>query len=123
MDHLGKKIHKRVTELMNTRPDLTRADLELRIHRGASWLSEFLRGKRTTNDLRLLISLCGVFGVTVDYMLGESDRRLDVGAMTLLATWRELQAPDRELLLKLAASVRQRDPIEPGAGTPSGAQP
>ncbi len=70
------------------------------------------------------MSLCGVFGVSLGYLLGESERHLVAGEVTLLSAWRALEAPDRELLLSLAASIRKRalSPTEPGAGTPNDAQ-
>lgn len=112
-------LRQRVTELLAARPEMERADFGRGIRRGHSWISEFLAGLRTTNDLRLVIKISRVFGVSVGYLLGESDRPLDPGAATLVATWEVLDARDRELLLSVASTFRQRgSPTEPTNGGP-----
>lgn len=107
MDAVGKALLQRVSELLAARHDLTRAEFGKRIDRGHSWMSEFLSGARTTDDLRLLIKMSRVFGVSVGYLLGETDRTIDAGAATLLSTWDSASPAARRLLLDLAASLRQ----------------
>lgn len=109
VDHLGRVLLQRVLDLLATRSDLNRAEFGTRIKRGHSWISEFLAGLRTTNDLRLVMKIARVFGVPVAHLIGEPDPTLDAGAATLLATWRALRLPeDRALLLKTATAIRER---------------
>jgi transcriptional regulator with XRE-family HTH domain len=108
VDAVGKALLQRVLELLAARPEMSRADFGRRIGRGHSWVSEFCAGLRTTNDLRLLLKIGRAFRVSVGYLLGESERRLDPGAATLLATWEVLDPRDRELLLSVAATFRGR---------------
>jgi len=62
-----------------------------------------------------------VFGVSVGYLLGETDDPLDPGAATLLATWHVSDAGDRDLLLTLAAGLRRRagDSTDPADAAPT----
>ena len=120
MDAVGQILLQRVVELLATRSEMERAEFGRRIGRGHSWISEFFAGLRTSNDLRLIVRMSRVFGVSVGYLLGETEREpLDPGAATLLATWTASGPADRELLLTIAASLRQRvaDSTEPTAGS------
>lgn len=118
VDAVGTTLRQRVTELLAARQELTRADFGRRIRRGHSWISEFFAGLRTTNDLRLVGKISRVFGVSVGYLLGETDDPLDPGAATVLATWKMLPPADRALLLTVVASFRQRAvPSAPADGT------
>lgn len=120
VDALGKVLHQRVVDLLAARPDLSRPEFGRRIRRGHSWISEFFAELRTTNDLRLVTKISRVFGVSVGYLLGETTRPLDPGAATLLATWDALEKRDRDLLLTVAASFRQRaQPSSDPATAPS----
>lgn len=122
VDAVGKALRQRVLDLLTARPEMSRADFGRRIGRGHSWVSEFYAGLRSTNDLRLLLRIGRAFGVSVGYLLGESESRLDPGAATLLATWEALNQRDRELLLSVAATFRQRAiPTEPGDAAPDAA--
>lgn len=126
MDAVATVLLQRVGELLTARQDLSRAEFGRRIARGHSWLSEFLGGQRTTNDLRLVIKIARVFGVSVGYLLGETADPLDPGAATLVATWDALKGREREraLLLNVAASFRQLTaPIEPPDAAPGVAPP
>lgn len=108
VDQFGETLRQRVTELLAARPEMSRAEFGRRIRRGHSWISEFLAGLRSTNDLRLVIKIARVFGVSVGYLLGETDDPLDPSGATLLATWHALQPADRTLLSALATALRQR---------------
>lgn len=110
MDVVGEGLRARVLELLKARPDLEQAQFFQAIRRPtASWQSEFVNGKRTTNDLRLVIKIAKVFGVSVAYLLGEEDRPMDPGAATLVATWDVLNDRDKKTLLRVAASFRPND--------------
>lgn len=119
MDAVGDQLLRRVLELLKARPDLEQAQFFRLIKRPTpSWQSEFLNGKRTTNNLRLVMRIAKVFGVTVSYMLGEGDRRMDAGASALMATWDVLGEQDRGLLLKIVAGFRERaETTAPSVGT------
>lgn len=114
MDVLGKTLLQRVDALLEARSDITRGQLGSMLRRGPSWISEFFAGTRTTNDLRLTIKIARVFGVTVDYLIGEQKPELDAGAVTLLAAWNVIPVQDRELILTLAGTLRKR--VVPLAG-------
>jgi transcriptional regulator with XRE-family HTH domain len=119
MDPVGVRLLQRIQGLLATRPDLKdRAVFGRRIGRPTpSWLSEFLNGKRTTNDLRLVIKIAKVFGVNVGYLLGDGNNHdLDEGAATILATYTMVNERDRGLLLSFAASLRPATDEESGRG-------
>lgn len=124
MDDVARTLLDRVRGLLKARPDLETAQFFRAIGRPTpSWASEFLNGKRTTNDLRLVVKMAKVFGVPVAYLLGQgNDRDLDPGAATLLSTWETLDADDRTLLLNVAASFRRRA-IGTGGESPEGGGP
>lgn len=118
MDAIGERLLQRVNALLKTRPDISKADFFRAIGRPTpSWRSEFFAGTRTTNNLRLVMNIARFFGVSVGYVLGEAERALDPGAATLLATWNEADERDRELLLKVAGTLRSRT-NGPAADTP-----
>jgi hypothetical protein len=97
----------RVMALMETRTELTASAFGKRIARGQSWVSEFKSGRRTTNDLRLVIAMARIFGVSVGYLIGETPTEPDAGAVTLLATYEAASPRDREVLLGTAATLRR----------------
>ncbi len=73
-----------------------------------SWVSQFLSGRRAANDIEVLSKIARYFGVTVGYLLNETDRGRDAGAATLLAIWEELNERDRDLLLDVARTLRTK---------------
>lgn len=125
MDAVGQRLLDRVSCLIATRPDLQdRAVFGRLIGRPTpSWLSEFFGGKRTTNDLRLVVKMARVFGVTVGYLLGEAEPDRSEGAATLLATWDAADERDRRMLLQFAATIRRSIGEESPPGTDGGRGP
>lgn len=109
------RIRERVKELLDSREDVRQADFGVAIGRGYSWVSAFLSGARNANDILLLTRIARFFGVSVGYLIGESDRKLNPSAATLLATFDDLTERDRALLLKIAASFRTPNGSEPPA--------
>lgn len=101
------RIRARVGELLKSRADVRQAEFGAAIGRGYSWVSSFLAGTRNANDILLLVRIARFFGVTVGYLIGESDKKLDPGAATLLATYAAIDGRDRSLLLDFAASLRR----------------
>jgi transcriptional regulator with XRE-family HTH domain len=101
-------IREQVRTLLAARPDVTQEEFGRAVGRGFSWVSAFLAGTRHANDVRLVVRIARYFGVTVGYLLKESDRERDAGAMTLLTTWESLPHADRDVVLQLALSLRRR---------------
>ena len=99
-------IRERVLALLS-HIDVTDAEFGRAIGRGYSWVSAFRSGTRPATDIDLIVKIAKYFGVTVGYLLRESERPLDSGAMTLVATWNGLtEERDRLLLLRVAATLR-----------------
>jgi len=121
VDSVGERLRQRVEALLQTRPDLQdRAVFGRLIRRPTpSWLSEFLHGKRTTNDLRLVIRMARVFGVSVGYLIGEQATAPDPAVATLIATYESLDPAGRRLLLDMAAAFR-RTPQQANASSLEG---
>lgn len=107
VDALAETLLERVRALLKARPDLDRVQFARRIGRPTpSWISEFLSGKRTTNDLRLVITIAHVFGVSVAYLLNEESRDLEPDAAMLLGNYRGLDEKARQSVLQLAVMLR-----------------
>lgn len=107
IDPAGRALLRRIEEVLALRSDLTKREFLRAIGRATpSWGSEFFNAQRTTNDLRLVMKMAKVLGVTVGYLLGESDR-LDGGALILADAWGTLTDDrDRRALLNLAVTLR-----------------
>lgn len=109
-DQLAERLLARVVEALSARPDLDRREFARRIGRPTpSWISEFCAGKRTTNDLRLVLQMAQVLGVPASYLLGETQRSNDAEEITLVSAFRDLKRyPDlRAAVLELALRLRQ----------------
>ena len=107
MDEVGLNLLGRVKELLAQRPDLDEKVFFRHVGRPtASWRSEFLAGKRTTNDLRLVISMARFFHVPVGYLLKEPGDQHDAATLTLVGAWKELKTTrDRDAVLQLALTL------------------
>jgi transcriptional regulator with XRE-family HTH domain len=116
LDPLGT-IREQVRKLLQSRPDVKQQDFGKAIGRGPSWVSRFLAGERDANETILVARIARFFGVTVGYLLNETDRRRDAATMMLLAAWERLDSKDREATLQLALTLRPRD--EPGGAAPA----
>jgi transcriptional regulator with XRE-family HTH domain len=124
MDGLGETICRRVKDLLRARPDVEPAQFFRAIGRPTpSWQSEFMNGRRTTNDLRLVVRMAKFFGVSLAYLIGQDEATIDAGAATVLATWQALETErDRALFLQVAATFRTRA-SGPSNGAPNGDLP
>lgn len=111
VDQTANTLLERIRGLLAARPELDRQDFGRAIKRETpSWLSEFFSGKRTTNDLRLVIRMARFFGVTVGHLLNETGRSEDADTTTLMAAWDHItDKRDRQALLNLALMLRGRD--------------
>lgn len=116
VDTVGRSLLQRVGALLEKRPDLDRGRFGQAIGRPTpSWISEFFNGKRTTNDLRLVLRMARVLRVPVCYLLSDGVEAQDAATLTLLGAWRELTRPqDREAVLTLALTLRPAPPEHPG---------
>jgi transcriptional regulator with XRE-family HTH domain len=111
VDDLGRMLLQRIRELLAARADINRNDFARRIGRPTpSWISEFFAGKRTTNDLRLVVKMAKVFSVPVGYLLNETGPEMDATTLSLFGVWRDLHDPhDREAVLQLALTLKARE--------------
>lgn len=109
MDAVGKTLLQRINELLKARPDVDRQAFGRAIgRRTPSWLSEFFSGKRTTNDLRLVLTMARFFRVPVGYLLSDVDDSHDAETLTLLGAWKELhRRQDRGAVLQLVLALRR----------------
>lgn len=121
LDPVGQTLLRRVTDLLKARQDLTPVEFGQRIKRGRSWVSEFFAGKRTTDDLRLVIKMAHVFGVSVAYLLGEKDRTLDPGLATIVGGWDSLSPKDRQMILAVVSVALSNASTPPTASAPTAA--
>lgn len=111
-------IQERVKALYASRPGLRQHELAEALGVSPSWVSAFLAGRRNANDLPLLVKIARYFGVTVAYLLGESERGRSADATTLLTVFeQELSPPDREAVLQLALMLRRRGNNSVGGGS------
>lgn len=100
-------VREQVRKLLKARTDVKQKEFGEAIGRGFSWVSAFLGGTRDANDLRLVVRIARYFGVSVGYLLNETDRGFDAGAMTLLTTWQALDSGDRDAVLQLALQLKR----------------
>ncbi len=103
-------VRERVTSLLQARPDVSYKEFGEAIGRGYAWVYAFVAGTRNANDLLLLVKIARFFGVSVGYLIGESERGRDAGSLALLAAYEELLPPDRAAVLQLALALRRRGP-------------
>lgn len=103
----SEAVRSRVKELLRQRADVNQVQFGKAVSRGPAWVSAFLSGRRGANDLALVVRIARFFGVTVGYLLNETDRNRDAGAMTLLAIYDELLTEDRDLVLQWALGLRR----------------
>lgn len=116
-----ERIRERVLELLAQRSEVTDVEFGNRIGRGYSWVSAFRKGTRPATDIDLIVKIAKYLGVSVGYLLGETERTLDPGAATLLATYEQMTTRDRQLFLQIAATFRQ--PNDEAVVPPAGAVP
>lgn len=111
VDVSGKALLQRVNELLVARPDVSRDDLGRSIKRGKSWISEFFNGKRTTNDLRLVLRMAKFFGVSPGFLInGEAMKPDDALTASLLGVWSDLEKDERDTVLHVALRLRPKRP-------------
>lgn len=113
VDQVGKVLRSKVEALLRARPDDDWTTFGRAIGRGASWVSEFKNGIRSTNDLRLVLKMAKFFSVPPDYLLTDaSDASDDPERVMLLGAWKDLDARERKIVLRLAVSLSRAAPEE-----------
>jgi hypothetical protein len=110
-DKLAKTLLRKVEELLAAHPDADWPRFADAIQRGDSWISEFRSGKRTTNDLRLVVKMARFFTVPVGYLLNEHEAR-DATTMLLLGAWERLTPNEQEAVLRLSVTLAEPTPEE-----------
>ena len=125
MDAVVVKLLQRVRDLLATRADMPRPEFGRAIKRSTpSWLSEFFAGKRTTNDLRLVIRMARVLRVPVSHLLNESEDAPDATTMSLMGAWKDLGPKQRQTVLRLALDLQDTDGTDTqGSSAASSAEP
>lgn len=108
LDPLSETIRSRALGLMDAH-GLTRADVGEAIGRGSSWMSEFCRGERGTDDLRLVLALARVLKVPVGYLLGLEGKRTSPKVMGLQGLFESLPEDSQDIVLLLAQRLHQRE--------------
>jgi transcriptional regulator with XRE-family HTH domain len=108
-----KAIVARVKALFETHA-ITQRELADAIGTSPSWVSAFFANRRPANDIHLLLRIARYFGVSVGYLLNESERGRDAETATLLAAFDGLLQPDRAVVLNVALSLKRRG--EPATG-------
>lgn len=102
-DPVGALLLAQIEQLLAQRPPEDRDRFFSSIGRQtASWRSEFLNGKRTTDSLRLVIAIAKFFRVSVGFLLNEQPENHDAATVTLLGVWKELSPAERSVVLNLA---------------------
>lgn len=111
-------VREQVDKLLKARADVQQHQFGKAIGRGASWVSAFLGGKRNANDVLLLVKIARFFGVSVGYLLRETDRGMDASARTLLSAFQGLREPeDRDAVLQLALTLKRRGDAQADEGS------
>lgn len=82
-----------------------------------SWVSQFFSGSKPANNVHLLLRIARYFGVTVGYLLNETERGRDAGAMMLMDAYGTLGPRERHVVLNTALMLKGRTD-DPGT-TPS----
>ena len=104
-------IRQRVNELLKDRTEISNKEFALAIGQQESWVSEFRRGRRHANQIRVVARMARFFRVSVAYLIGETkdDEPLDGETALLLAAWEQLDdKDDREMTLGLLQQVRDK---------------
>lgn len=108
LDPLSETIRQRFVALMEAH-GLTRDEAGTAIERGRSWMSEFCRGERGTDDLRLVLSMARLFKVPVGYILGLENKKVDPRVMAMVALFEDLTPFSQDTVLQLAQRLHQKE--------------
>lgn len=106
---IEETIRSRAFALFKSR-GVSQVELSEALGTSASWVSAFFGGKRPANDVHLLVKLARYFGVTVGYLLNETERGRDAGATTLVTTWTALDERAQRVVLNTALMLKEGQP-------------
>ena len=115
-----RAIISKVRGLFDSR-GISQRELADAIGTSPSWVSAFFAQRRPANDIHLLQRIARYFGVSVGYLLHETERGRDAESATLLAAFAELQPPDRDVVLNVALSLLRRRGETAAGEAPAGA--
>jgi hypothetical protein len=103
---IQETIRERVTALYAARPDLTQESFGAAIGRTGQWVSMFLSGVRSANDVRLVVRIARFFGVPPSYLLDDPPA---VGSLVseISAVVSGLDRANQEIVLRVANSLRK----------------
>jgi transcriptional regulator with XRE-family HTH domain len=117
LDRLPRKpvsetIRERVAALYKAKPELTQETFGDAIGRTGQWVSMFLSGQRSANDVRLVVRIARFFGVPPSYLLDEPTAE---GSLVpeISAVCEGLSKEQQEVVLRVARSLPP-----PSKGTP-----
>jgi transcriptional regulator with XRE-family HTH domain len=111
------EITARIRSLFTAR-GITQRELADAIGVDASEVSMVLSETRFVTDIHKLASYARYFGVTVGYLLNESERGRSAEAVTLLHAFEPLEEKDdRDLVLGLALSLKRRQEARQASAT------
>jgi hypothetical protein len=103
---IQQTIRERVTALYAARPDLTQESFGAAIGRTGQWVSMFLSGVRSANDVRLVVRIARFFGVPPSFLLDDPpDPASLVGEISAVVSG--LDRTNQEIVLRVARSLRK----------------
>lgn len=119
VDSLGQTLLQRIKDLLGTRTDISKEQFFRAIGRPTpSWRSEFWSGKRTINNLRLVVRIAKFFNVPVGYLLNEQGAEQDPRTVSMMGLWADLRDPlDRDAVVGLAIQLKRRQDAAAGGST------
>lgn len=123
MVDVSATVREQVQALLDARPEVSQVAFGRAVGRGYSWVSSFLAGRRSANDVRLLVRIARFFGVSVDYLLRESDQAIDAETKVLVGAFSVLAPRERDVVLQLALRLARTagdsaPPDRPADATP-----
>jgi transcriptional regulator with XRE-family HTH domain len=103
---IQETIRDRVRALYTARPDLTQESFGAAIGRTGQWVSMFLSGVRSANDVRLVVRIARFFGVPPSYLLDEPPAVGSLGP-EISAVCAGLEPANQKVVLNVAKSLLQ----------------
>ncbi len=101
---IQETIRERVKALYDARPDLTQESFGAAIGRTGQWVSMFLSGARSANDVRLLVRIARFFTVPPSFLLDEPPAS-DSLVNEISAVVAGLDRTNQEIVLRVARSL------------------
>jgi transcriptional regulator with XRE-family HTH domain len=83
-----------------------------------SWANHFMAGRRNVTDITLLVKIARFFGVSVAYLIGETNNMDEARASAILDECRDLTPEGLLALLTVVKTVTKTLPKKPLSPTP-----